>query len=66
MFKITVPSLLLCLWLLQQMHDHSPSQSFALARKVIEANILKERKMGKRMKLHDKSGKSTKVKINRF
>ena len=43
MFKITVPSLLLRLWLLHQMHDQSPSQSFVLARKAIEANILKER-----------------------
>ena len=47
MFKITVPSLLLRLWLLHQMHDQSPSQSFILARKAIEANILKEKKMGK-------------------
>ena len=47
MFKITVPSLLLRLWLLHQMHDQPPSQSFVLARKAIEANILKERKRGK-------------------
>ena len=40
-----------------------PSQSFVLRRKAIEAKTLTEREMGK-MKLHEKPGKSTKVKIN--
>ena len=62
---ITVPSLLLRLGLLQQIHDQSPSQSFVLARKAIEVNIdLNTKKDEKRTKLHDKSGKSTELKIN--
>ena len=41
-------------------NTQSPSQSFVLARKAIEANVDRNRKKDrKRMKLHDKSGKST-------
>ena len=62
---ITVPSLLLRLGSPQQIHGQSPPQSFVLARKAIEANIdLNRTKDGKRMKLHDKLGKSTELKIN--
>ena len=46
-------------------NTQSPSQSFVLARKAIEANIDRNRKKDrKRMKLHDKSGKSTEVTTN--